>query len=109
MTLHDNNNYVHDTHNIEGVLLHMGFQDYAAQHNIELYENDNAQYERVSRMYISKNTREGYQICMKIFLLFLDDNNPECVSDYLFLLVWPPRFQSLLIKGWCCSIPEHRL
>ena len=26
-----------------------------------------------------------------------------------FLLVWPPRFQSLLIMGWCCSIPEHRL
>ena len=49
-----------DTHNIEGVLLHMGLQDYAAQHNIELDENDNAQYERVSRMYISENTGEGY-------------------------------------------------
>ena len=36
MTLHDNNNNVCDTHDIEGVLLHMGFQDYAAQHNIEL-------------------------------------------------------------------------
>ena len=71
-----------DTHDIEGVLLHMVFQDYAAQHNIELDENDNAQYEWVSRMYISKNTREGYQSCMKRLLLFLDDNNPECVSDY---------------------------
>ena len=30
--------------------------------------------------------------------------------EYLFfLLVWPPRFQSLLIMGWCDSIPEHRL
>ena len=57
MTLHDNNNNVRDTHDIKGVLLHMGFQDYAAQHNIELDENYNAQYERVSRMYISKNTR----------------------------------------------------
>ena len=26
-----------------------------------------------------------------------------------FLLVWPPRSQSLLIMGWCSSIPEHRL
>ena len=35
-------------------------------------------------------------------------------TDYLgilsfFLLVWPPRFQSLLIMGWCDSIPEHRI
>ena len=82
MTLHDNNNNVRDTHDIEGVFLHMGFQDYAAQHNIKLDENDNAQYEQVSRMYISENTREGYQSCMKRFLLFLDDKNPECVSDY---------------------------
>ena len=82
MTLHDNNNYVHDTHNIEGVLLHMGFQDYTDQHNIELNENDNAQFERVSQMYISENTREGYRSCMKRLLLFLDDKNPECVSDY---------------------------
>ena len=82
MTLHDNNNNVCDTHDIEGVSIHMGFQDYAAQHNIELDENDNAQYVRVSQMYISKNTREGYQSCMKILLLFLDDKNPECVLDY---------------------------
>ena len=26
-----------------------------------------------------------------------------------FFLVWPPRSQSLLIMGWCSSIPEHRL
>ena len=26
-----------------------------------------------------------------------------------FLLVWPLRFQSLLIIGWCYSIPKHRL
>ena len=26
-----------------------------------------------------------------------------------FLLVRPPRSQSLLIMGWCSSIPEHRL
>ena len=26
-----------------------------------------------------------------------------------FLWVWPPRFQSLLIMGWCYSKPEHRL
>ena len=81
MTLHNNNNNVSDTHDIEGVLLHMGLQDYAAQHNIELDENENAQYERVRRMYIRKNTREGYQSCMKLLLLFLDDKNPECVSD----------------------------
>ena len=49
---------------------------------LNLDENDNAQYERVSQMYISKNTREGYQSCMKILLLFLDDDNPECVSEY---------------------------
>ena len=73
---------VRDTHNIKGVLLHMVLEDYADQHNIELDENNNAQYERVSRMYISKNTREGYQSCMKILLLFLDDKNPECVADY---------------------------
>ena len=31
-------------------------------------------------------------------------------SLYLsFLLVRPPRSQSLLIMGWCSSIPEHRL
>ena len=83
MTLYNNNNNLRDTHDIEGVLLHMVFQDYAAQNNIELDENDNSQYEWVSRMYISKNTREGYQSCMKILLLFLDDNNPECVSDYV--------------------------
>ena len=81
MTLHENNN-VRDTHNIEGVLLHMGLQDYAAQHYIELNKNDNAQYERVIQMYISENTRKGHQSCMKILLLFLDDNNPECVSEY---------------------------
>ena len=57
MTLHDNNNNVRDTHDIEGVLLHMGFHYYAAQHKIELDENDNAHYERVSQMYISENTR----------------------------------------------------
>ena len=31
---------------------------------------------------------------------------------YIFLsssLVWPPGSQSLLIMGWCISIPEHRL
>ena len=28
---------------------------------------------------------------------------------FLFLLVRPPRSQSLLIMGWCSSIPEHRL
>ena len=81
MTLHDNNKNVRDNHYIEGVLLHMGFQDYAAQHNIELDENDNARYERVSQMYISENTREGYQSCMKRLLLFLDDKNTEFVSD----------------------------
>ena len=32
------------------------------------------------------------------------------VTHYsFFLLVWPPRFQSLLIMGWCSSIPEHML
>ena len=82
MTLHDNNNNVRDTNNMEGVLLHMGFQDHADEHNIELNKNDNAQYERASRMYISKNTVEGYQSWIKILLLFLDDNNTECVSDY---------------------------
>ena len=60
----------------------MGFQNYAAQHNIELDENKDAQYEWVRRMYISKNTREGYQSRMKILLLFLDDKNPDCVLDY---------------------------
>ena len=82
MTLQDSNNNVRDTHDIEGVLLHMGFQDYAAQHYIELNENDNVQYERVSLMYFSENTREGHQSCIKILLLFLDDKNQECVSDY---------------------------
>ena len=82
MTLHDNHNNVRDNQDIEGVLLRMGFQDYASQHNIELDENDNAQYEWVSRMYISENTREAYQGCMKRLLLFLDDKNPECVSEY---------------------------
>ena len=48
MTLHNKNNNVRDTHDIKGVLLHMVFQDYAAQHNIEFDKNDNAQYERVS-------------------------------------------------------------
>ena len=76
MKLLNNNNNVRDTHDIEGVLLHMGFQDYAAQHNIEIDKNDNAQYERVSRMYISENTREGYHSCMKRLLLFLYDKNP---------------------------------
>ena len=28
---------------------------------------------------------------------------------YFLLLVWPLRFQSLLIMGWCYSIPKHRL
>ena len=60
----------------------MEFQDYVAQHNIKLDKNDNAQYERVSRMCISENTIEGYQRCMKILLLFLDDKNPECVLNY---------------------------
>ena len=82
MTLHDNNNNLCDTHDIEGVLFHMGFQDYAAQNNIELDENDNAQYERVSQMYIRKNARGGYQSCMKRLLLFLYDKNPDCVLDY---------------------------
>ena len=82
MTLHDNNNNVRDTHDIEGVLLQMGFQDYAAQHNIELNENDNAQYEQVSRMYIRENAREGYQSCMKRLLIFLYDKNPDCFLDY---------------------------
>ena len=30
-------------------------------------------------------------------------------SRLFFLLVQPPRSQSLLIMGWCSSIPEHRL
>ena len=28
---------------------------------------------------------------------------------FFFLLFRPPRSQSLLIMGWCSSIPEHRL
>ena len=82
MKLLYNNNNVRDTHDIEGALIHTGFQDYAAQHNIELDENNNAHYDWVSRMHINENTREGYQSCMKRLLLFLDDNNPECVLDY---------------------------
>ena len=31
------------------------------------------------------------------------------VLFFLFLLVWPLRSQSLLIMGWCSSIPEHML
>ena len=38
---------------------------------------------------------------------------PICLTSYIggifFLLVWPPRSQSLLIMGWCSSIPKHRL
>ena len=30
-------------------------------------------------------------------------------TNTFFLLVRPPRSQSLLIMGWCSSIPEHRL
>ena len=33
-----------------------------------------------------------------------------CVAPvFFFLLVRPPRSQSLLIMGWCSSIPNHRL
>ena len=59
MTLHGNNKNVHDTHNIEGVLLHMGFQYYAARHNIELNENNNTQYERVAECISAKTQEEG--------------------------------------------------
>ena len=34
---------------------------------------------------------------------------PSNVSPFSFLLVRPPMSQSLLIMGWCSSIPEHRL
>eukprot|EP00979_Chaetoceros_neogracilis_P018584 scaffold10852_cov1569-Chaetoceros_neogracile.AAC.1 len=60
----------------------MEVEDFAEENNIDFDAHDNAQFERVSKMYISENTREGYQSCMKRLLLFLDDSNPECVSDY---------------------------
>ena len=41
---------------------------------------------------------------------YLDNDTHSYCPPYLFfLLVWPPRFQSLLIMGWCYYIPEHRL
>ena len=42
-----------------------------------------------------------------IFMKHEDLGDHELHS--VFLLVWPLRFQSLLIMGWYCSIPEHRL
>ena len=34
---------------------------------------------------------------------------PEDLAILFLVWVWPPRFQSLLIMGWCYSKPEHRL
>ena len=39
----------------------------------------------------------------------LIDNTLYIREFFSFLLVWSPRFQILLIMGWCESIPEHRL
>ena len=42
----------------------------------------------------------------------IQDNNSWgviLVSFLFFLLFRPPMSQSLLIMGWCSSIPEHRL
>ena len=42
-------------------------------------------------------------------LTMLYDQAPTENRFLSFLLVRPPRSQSLLIMGWCSSIPEHRL
>ena len=50
-----------------------------------------------------------------IMLMYTYNNPPtEAISSEVnilsfFLLVRPPMSQSLLIMGWCSSIPEHRL
>ena len=42
-------------------------------------------------------------------IIYVGDVGLFDVIFSFFLLVWSPRFQSLLIMGWCYSIPEHRL
>ena len=44
---------------------------------------------------------------VRISQCFVDRS--EHLLSFFFLLVWPPRFQSLLIMGWCSYIPDHML
>ena len=57
----------------------MAVQDFADANNLEIA--DDAQYERISKMYISEKTREGYQGCNKRLLAWLDSHHPQCVSS----------------------------
>ena len=65
--------------NNEHILHVMAVQDFADANNLQIA--DDAQYERISKMYISEKTREGYQGCNKRLLAWLDSNHPQCVSS----------------------------
>ena len=62
--------------NNEQILHVMAVQDFADVNNLEIA--DDAQYERISKMYISEKTREGYQGCNKRLLAWLDSHHPQC-------------------------------
>ena len=53
---------------------------------------------------------EAYKKCGHLIARIHNTEVKCSIKPCIVLLeVWPPRFQSLLIMGWCSSKPEHRL
>ena len=50
--------------------------------NEEFDASGNEFFERVSKMNIKEDTRNGYNSSNRLFLLWLDDKHPECVADF---------------------------
>ena len=85
-------NQVNDNEDIQMV---MAVQDYADEHNLAI--TDDAEYKRISEMYISQRTRNSYQGCNKRLLLWLDSHEPQCVATYAkeaLQSVWEQRRQA---------------
>lgn len=78
--------------NANDIALAMGIEDFADANNLNI-END-AEYEKISKMYIDQETRKGYQLANKRLLLWLYSEHAHCVADYAkaaLTTVWNQR------------------
>ena len=80
MLVSNTNSAVNDVNGVGDIIHMMNVQDYADSTNQEI--NDERDYQRISKMYIKDETRDGYHGCNKRLLLWLYSNNPELVEDY---------------------------
>ena len=67
MLVSNTNSAVNDVNGVGDIIHMMNVQDYADSTNQEI--NDERDYQRISKMYIKDETRDGYHGCNKRLLL----------------------------------------